>query len=165
MPDADLHNGKIIVFGVGNLYRSDDAVGLIVLEKLRSQSLRGVLLKEIVGDGLSIIQEWTERDRVIIIDAVSSGSSPGTIFRFDLLKQQIPNTKFHFSSHAINIISAIELAVQLKKLPSELRLFAIEGKSFGFGSVISPEVFEASKIVAHDVMDLCKAHQITIKSE
>ena len=161
MPDADLHNGKIIVFGVGNLYRSDDAVGLIVLEKLRSQSLRGVLLKEIVGDGLSIIQEWTEKDRVIIIDAVSSGSSPGTIFRFDLLKQQIPNTKFHFSSHAINIISAIELAVQLKKLPAELTLFAIEGKSFGFGSVISPEVFEASKIVTDDVVTLCREYLST----
>ncbi len=160
MPDADLHNGKIIVFGVGNLYRSDDAVGLIVLEKLRSQSLRGVLLKEIVGDGLSIIQEWTERDRVIIIDAVSSGSSPGTIFRFDLLKQQIPNTKFHFSSHAINIISAIELAIQLKKLPLELSLFAIEGKSFYSGSILSQEVSDASEIVTNDIKSMCRERGI-----
>ncbi|MHB9014028.1 MAG: hydrogenase maturation protease [Ignavibacteriaceae bacterium] len=161
MLDSALHNGKIIVFGVGNFYRSDDAVGLIVLEKLRSQNLRGVLLIEIVGDGLSLIQEWTERDKVIIIDAVSSGSSPGTIFRFDLLKQQIPNKKFHFSSHTFNIISAIELAVQLKKLPAELTLFAIEGKSFGFGSRVSHEVFEASEIVTDDVVTLCREYLST----
>lgn len=161
MPDANLHNGNIIVFGVGNLYRSDDAAGLIVLEKLRSQNLRGVLLKEIVGDGLSLIQEWTERDKVIIIDAVSSGSLPGTIFRFDLLKQQMPNTKFHFSSHTINIISAIELAVQLKKLPLELSLFAIEGKSFDYGSAVSQEVTEASEIVTNDVMTICKEYLST----
>lgn len=158
MPDDDLNNGKIIVFGVGNIYRSDDAAGLIVLENLISQNLRGVLFKEIVGDGLSLIQEWTERDKVIIIDAVTSGSSPGTIFRFDLLKQQIPNTKFHFSSHTINIISAIELASQLKKLPLELKLFAIEGKSFDYGSTISKEVANATEIVTNEVMTICREY-------
>lgn len=158
MLDSALHNGKIIVFGVGNLYRSDDAVGLIVLEKLKFQNLPGVKFLEIDGDGFSLLQEWTERDKVIIIDAVSSGSSPGTIFRFDLLKQNIPNKGFHFSSHAFNIISAIELAAQLKKLPAKLRLFAIEGKSFDFGSSISNDVLEASEIVIHDVIDLCREY-------
>ncbi|MHB1687830.1 MAG: hydrogenase maturation protease [Ignavibacteriaceae bacterium] len=161
MVGSALHNGKIIVFGVGNLYRSDDAVGLIILEKLRSQNMHGVLLIEIVGDGLSLIQEWTERDKVIIIDAVSSGSSPGTIFRLDLLRQQIPSEKFHFSSHTFNLADAIELAAQLKKLPAVLRLFAIEGKNFDFGSMVSHEVFDASEKVVHDVIDLCREYLST----
>ena len=65
-------------------------------------------------------------------------------------------SQFHFSSHTISIISAFELAVQLKKLPSELILFAIEGKSFEYGSSVSQDVTEASEIVTNDVMTICR---------
>ncbi len=52
-------------------------------------------------------------------------------------------------------ISAIELAVQLKKLTLELNLFATDGKSFDFGSTVSKEVTETSEIVTNDVEILC----------
>jgi hydrogenase maturation protease len=154
-PSKNQHCGKIIVFGVGNSYRCDDAAGLIVARQLKNKHLENVTIIEKDNDGPLLMAEWSDRDKVIIADAVSSRSVAGSVFRFDLLKQQIPPEKFRFSTHNMSLPDTIQLAKQLNNLPAELRLFAIEGKIFDHGMLITPEVTESLELVVNQIIGLC----------
>ncbi len=149
------HRGKIIVFGVGNSYRCDDAAGLIIAQQLKNKNLDNVTIIEKDSDGLSLMEEWSHGDKVIIADAVSSSSVAGSIFRFDLLKQQVPPEKYRFSTHSMSLPDAIQLAKQLNNLPTELRLFAIEGKLFDHGISVTPEVTKSLELVVNQIKELC----------
>ena len=145
----------ILVIGVGNRYRTDDGVGPVVARKLEAMNLTGVMVREESGEGAALMEAWKGAEHVIIIDAVSSGSLPGTIHTIDAHMQRIPSSFFHYSSHAFSVAEAIELARALHQLPPRLMLFGIEGKNFGAGFGLSLEVERSSedvlKLVSEEV--------------
>jgi hydrogenase maturation protease len=151
-----INPAAVIIYGIGNQYRSDDAIGLIIARQLKAKNLAGVQVKEVQNDSLLSMAAWNKRQKVILIDAASSGSKPGSVFRFDLKKQKIPAGKFRFSTHHISVQDAVRLAYELHYFPEELRLFAIEGKSFDSGTTISTELITASETVQSEVINLCK---------
>jgi hydrogenase maturation protease len=130
---------------VGNWYRSDDAVGLVVARKVKSRNLPGVVVREGSGEGAALMEAWKDADSVIIIDAASSGSTPGTIHALDAGLTTIPSAFFHYSSHTFSVAEAIELARVLNQLPPQLIVYGIEGKNFSAGVGLSPEVERASE--------------------
>jgi hydrogenase maturation protease len=138
----------ILVIGVGNTYRGDDAVGLIVVERLKDQpALNHVTLREESGEGAALMEAWRGADAVIVVDAVSSGSVPGTIHRLDVSQRTIPANFFSYSTHAFGLAEAIELARALNELPPRLVVYGIEGSSFAPGIGLSPEVEPAALVV------------------
>jgi len=148
----------ILVIGIGNEYRSDDGVGLVVARGLRAKNLPGVLVTESSGDGVALMEVWEAASAVILIDAVSSGTASGTIYRFDAPTQPLPmGVSFH-STHAFGVAEAIGLAGALQQLPPCLIMYAVEGESFSAGVGLSPEVAEAAQRVVeqvtHDVQRL-----------
>jgi hydrogenase maturation protease len=143
----------IAIIGVGNLYRRDDAVGLHVARLLRRELPRSVRITEIGIDPMSLIEAWEGANIAIVIDAVSSGAGPGTVFRFNVCGQPIPSHLFHYSTHDLNVADAIELARALEKLPSRLVVYGIEGADFGDGTGMSSEVSEAARGVACSVQE------------
>jgi hydrogenase maturation protease len=77
---------------------------------------------------------------VILIDAVSSGATPGTIHRLDAKAETIPAKFFNYSTHVFGVAEAIAMATALNQLPAELVVYGIEGKSFAAGVELSAEV-------------------------
>jgi hydrogenase maturation protease len=147
----------IVLIGIGNAYRSDDGVGLAAIKALKARGLPNILITECSGDGTELIEIWETARKVILIDAVSSGAKPGTIYRFDALTQPFP-THFSFqSTHAFGVAEAIELARALDQLPPLLIVYAIEGKNFTTGVGLSPEVENALRKaveqVEHEVLE------------
>jgi hydrogenase maturation protease len=138
----------LLVIGVGNWYRGDDAVGLVVARKLRAMHLPGVQVKEESGEGASLMEAWKNAESVIVVDAVSSGSSPGTIHTLDPHVQTIPTDFFHYSSHAFSVAEAIELARALNQLPQRMTVLGVEGENFSAGVDLSTEVGKAVDRVA-----------------
>lgn len=138
---------SMLVIGVGNWYRGDDAVGLVVARKLKAMNLPRVLAKEESGEGVALMEAWRGNERVIIVDAASSGSRPGTVHTLNADSTTIPSAFFHYSSHAFSVAEAIELARALKQLPSQLIVYGIEGKNFDAGVGLSQEVESASEEV------------------
>jgi hypothetical protein len=55
-------------------------------------------------------------------------------------------------SHDYTIWSALELALRLGKLPSEVRLWCAAGSQFAPGQPISPRLLALVPPVAHDVL-------------
>lgn len=142
----------VLVIGIGNHYRSDDAVGPVVAQMLKTMNLPGVTVIEESGESVALMEAWKDTDRVIVVDAAFSGGAPGTIYRFDARVQQIPRSLFaHYSTHALSIADAIELARTLNQLPPCLIVYGIESKYFEPGIGLSPEVEQAAHDVVHRV--------------
>ena len=146
-----MHDILILVIGIGNEYRSDDGVGLAIIRALKEKNLPGTQLTECAGDGMNLIETWKVAKVVILIDAVSSESEPGTIFRFNALTGPIPTHLSFHSTHAFGVAEAIELGRTLHQLPPYLLLFGIEGKNFAAGTNMSPEVENAIQEVIEQV--------------
>jgi len=140
MPDISSAKPRMLILGVGNDYRGDDAVGLIVARRLREQLPDDIQIIEQSGEGATLIESWKNATQAILIDAVQSGATAGTVFRFAAHQQSIPTKFFRYSTHAFSVAEAIELARALNQLPTMLIVYGIEGKNFAAGVGLSPEV-------------------------
>jgi hydrogenase maturation protease len=130
---------KVLVIGIGNEHRGDDAAGLVVARRLRERGVSGVDIIEFQGEGTALIDRWAGVERVYLVDAVCSGAAAGTCFRLDGLRQIFPGAKLHGSTHGLGLAAAIELGRALDRLPRALMIYGIEGASFSIGDAISLE--------------------------
>lgn len=137
----------VLIIGVGNEYRCDDGIGIAVALTLHRLNLPGVVVLEASGAGSTLMELWSHADCVILVDAVSSGSALGTIHRFDVAATPIPAPFFRHSTHAFGVHEAIELARTLGQLPHQLIVYGIEGKTFSYGTEMSPKLEESAQTV------------------
>jgi hydrogenase maturation protease len=134
---------RVLVIGVGNAYRRDDAVGLVAAQRLREAVCDHVTVRQASGEGTALMELWKDADTVVLIDAVHSGGKPGTVHRFDAQARPIPVAFFHSSTHAFSVADAIELARTLKQLPPHFSVYGVEGQTFAAGVGLSPAVEQA----------------------
>jgi len=147
-----------VIIGVGNDYRSDDGAGLQAARELGSLNLPRVKIVDGVGDGTDMINAWQDAGAVFVIDSVLSGAEPGTVHRFDGLKDQIDEEIFAgYSTHAYSIPKTIKLARTIDRLPSALVIYGIEGRSYAPGKGVSPEVALAVRKVVKRISEEIEA--------
>jgi hydrogenase maturation protease len=102
---------KILILGLGNPLVSDDSVGLRVAEVLKPllAGRSSVEVSEDYWGGLRLMERMIGFDRAIIIDAVQSGSPPGTVHR---LTPESISTQRSASAHDVNLPTALEFGRQ-----------------------------------------------------
>ncbi len=132
-----------MVIGVGNEFRGDDAAGCVVARELAARGLGGVRVMEHQSDGTALLRYFQDAENLLLVDAVTSGKSPGTVHRLDLRAQNIPANFIHNSSHLFGIPEAVAIARELGQLPSRLIFYGIEGARFETGAELSPGMNEA----------------------
>ncbi len=140
-----------LVIGIGNHDRGDDAVGLAVAERIRAAAPLGVEIIMLDGDQLGLLDAWANAAEVYVIDAVCSGSPPGTVFRFDAARP-LPARFSHRGTHTFSLADVVELARALGTLPPHLTGYGIEGHRFDMGDPLSPETSKAVEIVAERLL-------------
>ena len=144
---------KVLVTCVGNPYRQDDGVGLLVASLLEAESPDNeVEVQRQSGDGVSLLEAWQGASDVVLVDAARTGALPGTVYRVQVSARPVCSTLFPYSTHAFGAAEAIEMARVLGTLPSRLVIYAIEGAEYGSGTEISPQVEEAAQRVARSVL-------------
>ncbi len=132
---------SIVIIGIGNEFRGDDGAGLVAAESLKAENLAGVEIKCQSGEGAILLESWQGYSTAIVIDAARGGAVPGTIHRFEINEQPLPRNMFNScSSHAFSLVESIEMGKMLNRLPAKLIVYGIEGKSFGMGIGLSPEI-------------------------
>jgi hydrogenase maturation protease len=141
-----------LLIGIGNEYRSDDRIGLMIARDIRERHHLSVRVKEESGEGAALMESWKGYENVLIADAVSSGAKPGTIFIIDAGKEIVPAKFFHYSTHTFSVAEAIELARELKILPPRVLVYGIEGTNFSAGVSISHVVQESAKHVVEQIL-------------
>jgi len=138
-----------IVVGIGNPYRGDDGVGVAVARLLADLNRDDVCIITAAGEGITLLERWTPRTRVFLVDAARSGHAPGTVHRFDATREPLPTAMFGWcSTHAFGIAGAIELARSMGRLPREMIVYGIEAGTFRSGVGLSPAVQQAAHAVA-----------------
>ncbi|MCB9641257.1 MAG: hydrogenase maturation protease [Myxococcales bacterium] len=131
---------SIRLFGIGNPFRSDDAVGRLVAQQLQALTSPSIGIYESDGDGAKLIDEWQGAETVYLVDAVSSSQSPGTLHRYEAHEQPLPQAIFGRSTHHWGMADAIEMARVLRKLPPRIVVYGIEAANFAYGLELSPAV-------------------------
>ncbi len=144
----------ILIIGIGNDYRSDDAVGLVVARALQARRLLHTSILEATGEGTALLEAWKGRDSVMLVDTVTSQATAGTIHQLDARVGPISPDFFALSTHAFGVAGAIELARVLGNLPPRLMLYGIESKHFVAGEGLSPEVERAAREAAERITRL-----------
>jgi len=151
---------SILIVGIGNMYRHDDAVGLLIARRLKDLNDKRLTVMGQSGDGVALMDTWKDWNCAILIDAVSSGQPPGTIHFLDANEKPIPSKFFSCSTHNMGIAEAVELSRSFEQLPKNLSILGIEGKDFSPGEGLSKEIEEAldqaiNKIL-EEVNSLCE---------
>ena len=126
-----IHKMKVLILGIGNLLRSDDGVGLHIIEALRKENL-GDHVDLLEGlSGLDILDAMKGYDRIILVDATKTGGEPGTIHELSLKDIQDKHTNHSFSTHLnMDLQTMLELGDRLfpGKIPKDIRIIGIEAE-------------------------------------
>ena len=138
----------VVVIGVGNALFSDEGVGIHIIEALKRMELPPYVdVVDCDTNGLAVLESLDGAQKGIIIDAVSSGGLPGTVYRLTvegLLGMEDRLLKL-VSLHQLDLIATLKLAqlTDVYRLPEDIVIIGIEAKSFATGLELTEEVRKA----------------------
>jgi hydrogenase maturation protease len=128
----------ILILGVGNTLLRDEGVGVRVVQTMAQQgSIAGVEFYDGGTAGLDLLDVLAGRRKVIVVDAIASGSKPGTVLRFG--PEELP-VWLGPSQHDLGLLETLAIAKQLGSAPQEVVVFGITPKEVDFGMDLSPEI-------------------------
>jgi hydrogenase 3 maturation protease len=135
---------KVVIAGIGNPIRSDDLVGVKIVQELKNKVSKEVELFECETVPESYIEPITKLNptHVLLIDAAFLGLKPGTS---KLVK---PKQIINFSpitSHTLPLRVFCELIE--KMTDAKIALLLIEPKNTDFGEKLSVEVKDAKELI------------------
>ena len=128
---------KILIAGVGNELRQDDAFGVMLAQKLQVEALLppSVKVMEIGSAGIHLVQQLFDKyDVLLLLDIVKWGGAAGTIhFKEVEVKDiaELPTDEkndFLADMHYINPLKALMMAKALKVLPKQVLFLGCESE-------------------------------------
>jgi hydrogenase maturation protease len=143
---------------MGNTLMGDDGVGVRVAEALSLRDL-GADIEVVSGGtaGMALSRYFTTADRVLVVDAIAAGDTPGSVFRFRPEDAGILTLRSH-TSHGISLPS-IMLAASLQGTCPEVVVYAVQigDITCGFDTLtaeVEAVVPEVADMVAEEAMRL-----------
>jgi hydrogenase maturation protease len=142
-PECSKNSGQsflnVLVLGLGNILLSDEGAGVQAVQELQRRYDCPDTVEFIDGGtmGLDLLPYLEGRSHVFIIDAVKTGSAPGTVIRID-----DPPAYFRSktSPHQIGLADVLGIAAITGDLPRNITLFGIEPKQLTTGLDLSGEI-------------------------
>ena len=144
---------RTLIIGVGNTLMRDEGVGVRVIEAMQEAYNLPDNIELLDGGtaGYTLLDCMEDFDCLIIIDAVSSGGTPGEICRLssdDIASEK----KLKMSGHKIELPELLALGKQLGKLP-ETTLIGLEPADMSWGMELSPFLKSAIPSVIEAVFE------------
>ncbi|MFA5891099.1 MAG: hydrogenase maturation protease [Actinomycetota bacterium] len=147
---------NVVIIGVGNTFRRDDAAGLEVARLVGQAQIDGVTTHAHEGTPDELIELWEGAGLAIVVDAVRGTGVPGSTHRIEVGNERIPDRARRDSSHALGIGDAVELARALRRLPERLVIVGIEAEEVGAGIGMTPAVAAAVTELARGLVAECR---------
>ena len=149
---------KTLILGLGNPILTDDGVGVLVAEEVRSRLPEdtAVDITEVSVGGLTLMETMIGYDRVILVDAfLRLDGCPGKVHKMTLddLKSISP-TQHSASSHDASLVTALETGRRMGlPLPEDITIFAIEVENvMDFSDQPTPAVAAVIPYVTESVL-------------
>jgi hydrogenase maturation protease len=144
-----------LVIGLGRVDRGDDAVGPAVA-RIVADVCEPWVDVEVSEQPADLMEVWSGRDTVVLVDAIRSGAPPGTVHVLPLGGEHgrgdVGGSWDEGGTHALGVRSVVGLADALGLLPATLMLVGVEASSFDHGSPMSPAVAAAVDPAADEVI-------------
>jgi hydrogenase maturation protease len=145
---------RTLLLGIGNILMNDDAAGVLVVQALAEKYTFSQELVVMDGGtlGLDILPYLEGVDRLLVVDAVETGGSPGTIVR--MTGDDIPlalATKV--SPHQMGLKDLLLVADLQGYAPAEMVLWGVQPGSIEMDIELSPEVARGVEILKEKVLE------------
>lgn len=139
---------RIGLLGLGNLMRTDDAVGMLTLRQLTEDRRLPKGVRVIEGEtlGLDLLDKVHGISHLLTLDAVDTGAEPGTLVRFagpDLAG--LPVSK---SVHLLGFSDLMNVLRLMEAAPAEMVLLGVQPESTDWGTALTPVVESAKSQLA-----------------
>jgi len=134
--------GKFVL-GIGNVLLKDEGIGCHVVHALEGIPLPDV---EMIDGGTcpDVVQLLEGADKLVIVDAVKGGGTPGQIYRFHLEDITLEQKPF-LSLHDVGLVDSLML-MQLWHPDfigiGEAIIIGVEPREINWGLELSPELRE-----------------------
>jgi hydrogenase maturation protease len=136
------------VVGCGNTQAGDDSAGLEIVRRLRERGDCTCELLERPQAGLELMDALRGAERVLFVDAVSSGAPPGTLHLVSLPSASVvPRALGAISSHGWGLAETLRLTAALHYRLPRLALLGVEIESTLPGAPRSAAVESAVQMV------------------
>jgi hydrogenase maturation protease len=132
---------RIVVLGVGNILLSDEGIGVRAIEKLQQDYDLPPEVVVIDGGttGMEMLEDLSNADHIVIIDAVRSGRAPASIVR--LAGEQVPVFfKTKLSPHQIGLSDVLATLEFIGEQPGGVTVIGVEPVSLDTSMSLSPQV-------------------------
>jgi hydrogenase maturation protease len=130
-----------LIIGAGNLLFTDDGVGIHAIQRLQAPGKlpEGVDVLDGGTLGLNLLAYLEGVRSLLIIDAMDTGRSPGTLVR--LAGDQVPAYfSLKISPHQVSIPDLLLAAKLVGLYPQELVILGVQPESTDTGLELSPSV-------------------------
>lgn len=140
LPGAAAGAAKIRVLGLGNLMRTDDAVGMLTLHRLTADSRFPAEIEAIEGGtlGLDLLHALYGISHLLVLDAVDTGAAPGTLVRF--AGQELARLPTSKSVHLLGLSDLINALLLMEAPPIEVVLLGVQPESTDWGTDLTRQV-------------------------
>ena len=132
---------RVIVLGVGNILLSDEGIGVRAIEKLQQEFNLPpeVVIVDGGTTGMEMLEDLSNADHIIIIDAVRSGKAPASLVR--LAGDQVPVFfKTKLSPHQIGLSDVLATLELIGEQPGGITVIGVEPVSLETAMQLSPQV-------------------------
>ncbi|MGK7955555.1 MAG: hydrogenase maturation protease, partial [Crocosphaera sp.] len=138
----------LTVIGCGNLNRCDDAVGVIIAQKLQEifqyQNLSNLQIYDCGTAGMEVMFQARGSEKLIIIDACSTDSEPGTIYKVPGEElEELPEASYSLHDFRWDNALAAGRKIFKEEFPNDVTVYLIEAENLGFGLEISPSLTDS----------------------
>ena len=151
------------VIGCGNLNRSDDGVGVLVVqrlaERLRKHPVPGVQAFDCGTAGMEVMFRARGSDALLIVDASASGSAPGTVYEVPG-EELAADYEATYSLHDFRWQHALGAGRKIygEEFPAQVSVWLIEAAELGLGVELSAPVAAAAEQVYAKVLERVAAY-------
>lgn len=131
---------RIAVLGLGNLMRTDDAVGMLAIQKLRADVRLPQKVSVIEGGtlGLDLIHPLDGVTHLVALDAIETGARPGTLMRFT--GDTIADLPISKSVHLLGFSDLIGAMQLIGSAPLEIVVLGVQPERIGWGTQLTATV-------------------------
>ena len=148
-----------LVLGLGNPLLGDDAIGWRVVEAVRDRrgDAPGVEVATAALGGLALMERMAGYRRVILVDAMTTGTHPpGTVLCFPLSDLPDRTCGHVTSAHDANLPTALAVGQRLGvPLPVEIHVVAVEAaRIHDFTEALTPAVAAAIEPAVAAVLEI-----------
>lgn len=132
---------KTLVLGLGNLLLSDEGFGVQAIGRLRARWRFDDDVEVMDGGtlGLGLLPALEDADRILVLDVVEVGATPGTLVR--LSWNDLPRAlRVKVSPHQETLEEALALLELRRGRPEAFEVVGVQPRSLAWGVVLSAPV-------------------------